>query len=375
VRSASASTAGKTGKGSTPRKAAKKAPAKAARKGTPKPAGAAKKAPAKKAAKKATAKARKPSGRKQPEKRAGAHKAPKAQRKPAAPKKTPRAPAKTARKAPAKKPAKRAAAKKAVKAPVRKTAKERPARKAAPKKTGLPEPQERGRPLSESSLETLAAAGSEAPTAPTRAPRRRAAEAAVPEHEDVPEVLPEPLEEALQPAVRRPRGDGTPRKRRKVARFDVEQPEVRKKKRARLEKMRRAGVFGVPGARPRRARKRKPRDEMVRPSPPLEKTDPLKHYLAGEMVPCPVGCGGFSEVVRVSTMDNGAGDIWFECLSCAQRKMFEIPPARPDERKAVFAELEAGHEPLCPRHTKSVSLRRRGRDFVCPECGVRFAEP
>jgi hypothetical protein len=177
------------------------------------------------------------------------------------------------------------------------------------------------------------------------------------------------------PGGRRPRGEAGPRKRRKPARFDTEQPEVRKKKRARLEKMRRAGIFGVPGARPRRLRKRKPRDEVVRPSPPLEKTDPLKHYLAGEMVPCPVGCGGFSEVVRVSTMESGAGEIWFECLSCAQRKMFEIPAATAAERKSIFAELETGHEPLCPRHTKQVPLRRRGRDFVCPECGVRFAEP
>jgi hypothetical protein len=148
---------------------------------------------------------------------------------------------------------------------------------------------------------------------------------------------------------------------------------MRKRKRARLEKMRRAGVFGVPG-RPRRLKRKRSRDEMVRPSPPLERTDPLKHYLAGEMVPCPVGCGGFSEVVRVSTMESGAGEIWFECLSCAQRRMFEIPPATPDERRAIFGSLEAGKEPFCPRHTKQVQLRRRGRDLVCPECGVSFTE-
>lgn len=138
--------------------------------------------------------------------------------------------------------------------------------------------------------------------------------------------------------------------------------------------MRRQGVFGVPG-RPRRLKRRKTRDEMVRPSPPLEKTDPLKHYLAGDMVPCPVGCGGFSEVVRISTMENGAGEVWFECLSCAQRKMFEIPAATMDERTTIAAELERGQEPYCPRHTKQVQLRRRGRDFVCPECGVAFPEP
>jgi hypothetical protein len=163
--------------------------------------------------------------------------------------------------------------------------------------------------------------------------------------------------------------------RKKGPRFDTGEPEPgRKRKRARLEKMRRAGVFGVPG-RPRRLKRRKTRDEMVRPSPPLEKTDPLKHYLAGDMVPCPVGCGGFSEVVRISTMENGAGEVWFECLSCAQRKMFEIAPATMEERTKIVAELEKGQEPYCPRHTKLVQLRRRGRDFVCPECGVSFPEP
>jgi hypothetical protein len=200
-----------------------------------------------------------------------------------------------------------------------------------------------------------------APAAPAASPGEAAASAA-------------PTTQPKKKVGKRPR-DGAPgRKRRKGARFETE-PEVRKKKRARLEKMRRAGVFGVPGARPRKLRKRKMRDELVRPSPPLEKTDPLKHYLAGEMVPCPVGCGGFSEVVRVSTMENSGGEVWFECLSCAQRKMFVIPPGTAEERKKIFTELEAGHEPLCPKHTKTVPLRRRGRDFVCPECGVQFSEP
>jgi hypothetical protein len=138
--------------------------------------------------------------------------------------------------------------------------------------------------------------------------------------------------------------------------------------------MRRAGIFGVPGSGPRPKKRKKRKDEMVRPSPPLEQTDPLKHYLAGEMVPCPVGCGGFSEVVRISTMEGGAGEIWFECLSCAQRKMFEIPAATEEERRQVFAAVEGGVEPLCPRHSKAVQLRRRGRDFMCPECGVAYPD-
>ncbi|HUF50095.1 MAG TPA: hypothetical protein VMN60_04645, partial [Longimicrobiales bacterium] len=170
----------------------------------------------------------------------------------------------------------------------------------------------------------------------------------------------------------RPKGERKGRK--KAARFDTESEGRGKKKRARLEKMRRAGIFGVPG-RPRRLKRKKSRDEMVRPSPPLEKTEPLKHYLAGEMVPCPVGCGGFSEVVRISTTEMGGGEVWFECLSCAQRRQFDLPAATVEERRQIQRSLESGHEPLCPRHTKIVQLRRRGRDFVCPECGVAFPEP
>jgi hypothetical protein len=114
------------------------------------------------------------------------------------------------------------------------------------------------------------------------------------------------------------------------------------------------------------------RDEIVRPSPPLQKTDPLGAYLAGTMVPCPVGCGGFSEVVRVGTLENGAGEVWFECLSCAQRRRFEIPKAAKKENAAVAAAETEGKEPICPRHQRPTVLRRRGRQFVCPACGVVF---
>ena len=111
----------------------------------------------------------------------------------------------------------------------------------------------------------------------------------------------------------------------------------------------------------------------MRPSPPLQETDPLGAYLAGEMVPCPVGCGGFSEVVRIGTLESGAGEVWFECLSCAQRRMYEVPAATPAELASVAAAAEdEARETICPRHTRPVGLRRRGRGFVCPECGVAF---
>jgi hypothetical protein len=104
------------------------------------------------------------------------------------------------------------------------------------------------------------------------------------------------------------------------------------------------------------------------------RADVMARYLAGETPMCPVGCGGMAQVVRVSSLPNGAGDVWLECLSCAQRERFEIPAPTAQERQAAFDQLEAGNEPICPRHGgRWVQLRRRGRDFACPECGILVA--
>jgi hypothetical protein len=125
--------------------------------------------------------------------------------------------------------------------------------------------------------------------------------------------------------------------------------------------------------RKRRKKMLRRREGRIRPSPPLQETDPLAAYLAGEMVPCPVGCGGFSEIVRVGTLESGAGEVWFECLSCAQRRMFEVPAATEAESAAIASAGEEGHEPHCPRHGRPTAVRRRGRQFVCPACGVVFS--
>jgi hypothetical protein len=140
----------------------------------------------------------------------------------------------------------------------------------------------------------------------------------------------------------------------------------------RRKKRRPTGAAPVAARRKKKVKKRR-RDAVVRPSPPLEKTDPLGAYLAGQMVPCPVGCGGFSEVVRVGTLENGSGEVWFECLSCAQRKQFVLNKASRAETAEVARAEEEGREPLCPRHSVHVGLRRRGRQFVCPACGVMYS--
>lgn len=98
----------------------------------------------------------------------------------------------------------------------------------------------------------------------------------------------------------------------------------------------------------------------------------LQRFYAGERLPCPVGCGGTVAAVRVSTLNDGRGDLWLECDSCAQRERVTIPAATPEERSELQLAQEPGALPVCPRHHWRIPLRNHGRQLVCPECGVRF---
>lgn len=100
----------------------------------------------------------------------------------------------------------------------------------------------------------------------------------------------------------------------------------------------------------------------------------LQSYYAGEQIECPLGCGGVVHAVRVRTLDNGGGDLWFECGCCAQRNRVIAPPATAAERSALEAVLPPGAAHHCPRHAVRVALRQNGRQLLCPECGVRFRE-
>jgi hypothetical protein len=170
----------------------------------------------------------------------------------------------------------------------------------------------------------------------------------------------DPLDDLLRPEKRRPGRPGRPRKRSPLA-------ELMPKRPARLRKRVRGRRGDEDTDLPVAPRPPAPRDSMS-----LEeiRADVLARYLRGETPPCPVGCGGMAQVVRVSTTESGAGEIWLECLSCAQRERFESPAPTAREREAVFATLDTGNEPSCPRHERWVPFRRRGRDMVCPECGI-----
>ncbi|HEX6939005.1 MAG TPA: hypothetical protein VF158_06295 [Longimicrobiales bacterium] len=100
----------------------------------------------------------------------------------------------------------------------------------------------------------------------------------------------------------------------------------------------------------------------------------LRHFYAGESVPCHVGCGGAAEVVRVGTAADGGGELWLECGSCAQRVRYFVPRPSAEEREEVMRALDGGGEAVCPRHARRTPLQPKGRQLVCPECGVRYRE-
>lgn len=103
-------------------------------------------------------------------------------------------------------------------------------------------------------------------------------------------------------------------------------------------------------------------------------TGALGTFYSGGRLPCPVGCGGVSQVVRVGAMACGRGELWLECGSCAQRGRYPVPEATERERQGIEEALKAGRDLICPRHLHRAILQRRGRGLVCPDCGVRYRE-
>jgi len=100
----------------------------------------------------------------------------------------------------------------------------------------------------------------------------------------------------------------------------------------------------------------------------------LGRFYAGEPIPCPVGCGGNADVVRVGTSESGGGELWLECTSCAQRRRYDVPRAALAEKLTVSSALRARRTTCCPRHATPVALTPRGRQLVCPACGVVFRD-
>jgi hypothetical protein len=317
--------------------------------------------------------------------------APKAGRKPAA--KAAKRPAKAAAR---KAPAKRKTAK-PVKAGARKQAPRKATRKPAAKKAPVRKAETKRAPVKKTTAPAKAVAPKPAPkaapkAAPAVAPRRPPPEPAQPAPAAVapvaavpavaePVVTPAPEAKPGLPAIRPYRGTqgGRPTKGK-----------ARPKKRARNRFSKIFAEFETRPAAPERKKKRRSLDEeeeettisVLRERPKLQIESPeqiragvLKKYLETGQPSCPVGCGGIAEVVRVGTLEDGTGEVWIECLSCAQRERFLITRATLAEQQAAQHAMEEAGEALCPRHGRHIQLRRRGRDLVCPDCGVLYPEP
>ena len=113
-------------------------------------------------------------------------------------------------------------------------------------------------------------------------------------------------------------------------------------------------------------------EEPQRPDPlDLEnEADVLKAYYAGSQLPSPMG--GFLAVIHVQHEDDGSGTVLFECLSSSLRFRLPLKKATRTERSKVKAMIDDGMDPQCPRH-EGIRLRRVGPNWICPNCGVRYA--
>lgn len=115
-----------------------------------------------------------------------------------------------------------------------------------------------------------------------------------------------------------------------------------------------------------------PLDEADSGSARVVGEDVLRGFFLGVEVPCPVGCGGRSELVRTGTRPDGGGEVWFECRSCAQRRHYTVPPPTPGEMRSIAEDLSNNRAPACPRHALREPLTRRGRQLLCGRCGVSY---
>lgn len=96
----------------------------------------------------------------------------------------------------------------------------------------------------------------------------------------------------------------------------------------------------------------------------------LKRYYGGQQMESPAG--GILMLLGVRPVGGGGAVAIFECMASSLRYELPIPKATRTERSKVKQALEAGEEPLCPRHGQS--LVRAGKDLVCNSCGVRYGK-
>jgi hypothetical protein len=88
----------------------------------------------------------------------------------------------------------------------------------------------------------------------------------------------------------------------------------------------------------------------------------------------PSPMGGFLELLRVRTEDDGTGTVIFECSASSLRFALRIPAATRNEKAGIKEQQEAGDDPVCPRHQPPLKLQRVGPVLMCHLCGVRYGK-
>jgi len=84
--------------------------------------------------------------------------------------------------------------------------------------------------------------------------------------------------------------------------------------------------------------------------------------------------GGQLDVLGVREGEGGTGRVLMECNVSSLRFVLVIPKATRTEKAKVKEVLEAGDDPLCPRHGSHQRLSKSGKNWVCPLCGVSYGK-
>ncbi|MGI9626750.1 MAG: hypothetical protein ACR2QM_07940 [Longimicrobiales bacterium] len=93
-------------------------------------------------------------------------------------------------------------------------------------------------------------------------------------------------------------------------------------------------------------------------------------YCSGRQVPSPLG--GFLVPLGVKAEDDGTATVLLECQTSSLRYQLPIRKATRTETSKVKAQVKEGLDPLCPRGDGDPSLVRRGADWYCPRCNIKF---
>lgn len=95
-----------------------------------------------------------------------------------------------------------------------------------------------------------------------------------------------------------------------------------------------------------------------------------KLYCSGRQVPSPMG--GFLVPLGVKAEEDGSSTVLLECQSSSLRYQLPIRKATRTEKSHVKDQVSDDLEPMCPRGDGAPALVRRGSDWYCPHCNIKY---